>query len=169
MSEMELQVNGEMVTLQGVKQSSSSVQFELNGQNYHFRIITSTTGSQLLQQEVAENMWRNVPFSSWSVGRQALQVALGDKEARVQKPLPGAVAETATGNARAPMPGQIVEVLVAVGAVLKQGDAVAVMEAMKLQTTLIAGRDGVVEAVLVKAGDKVEEGAEIVQLCNAQK
>jgi len=44
-----------------------------------------------------------------------------------------------------------------------------VMEAMKLQTTLCAGGDGTVEAVLVKVSDLVTDGAELVKIVPAKK
>ncbi|MFN5701121.1 MAG: acetyl-CoA carboxylase biotin carboxyl carrier protein subunit, partial [Betaproteobacteria bacterium] len=45
--------------------------------------------------------------------------------------------------------------------------AVAVMEAMKMEHTLVAPRDGVVEALLYAPGDQVAEGAELLKLAAA--
>ena len=58
--------------------------------------------------------------------------------------------------ARAPMPGSVVAVNVAVGAAVSSGDALLVIESMKLETTIRAWRDGVVEAVHVAQGQSFD-------------
>jgi 3-methylcrotonyl-CoA carboxylase alpha subunit len=68
------------------------------------------------------------------------------------------------GRLTAPMPGKVISVLVKVGDAVKSGQAVAVMEAMKMEHTLNAPRDGVVEELLYAAGDQVAEGAELLRL-----
>ena len=65
------------------------------------------------------------------------------------------------------MPGLVRQVLVKKGDRVKAGQPLIVMEAMKLQTTLVAGGDGVVEAVLVKESEQVAEGAELVRIKGA--
>lgn len=54
-----------------------------------------------------------------------------------------------------PMPGKIVKVLIAEDDEVKQGDALIVVEAMKMQSTYTAAQDAVVEKVHVEAGDSV--------------
>ena len=58
----------------------------------------------------------------------------------------------------APMSGRIVDIMVAVGDSVEQGDAVLVIEAMKMENELRAPRRGTVAAVLVKKGDPVQGG-----------
>ena len=53
------------------------------------------------------------------------------------------------------MPGLVVSLDVEVGREVKAGEAVAVIEAMKMQNLIKAERDGVVKTVGVKAGDSV--------------
>jgi len=55
----------------------------------------------------------------------------------------------------APMPGSIVTVPVAAGQPVKAGATLLSLEAMKMETHLTAERDGVIERVLVKPGDRV--------------
>jgi acetyl/propionyl-CoA carboxylase alpha subunit len=68
------------------------------------------------------------------------------------------------GSIRAPMPGAVVKVLVQAGDAVCLGHAVMVIESMKLETTLRASRDGVVEAVRVAAGDTFERDAVLVEI-----
>jgi 3-methylcrotonyl-CoA carboxylase alpha subunit len=68
------------------------------------------------------------------------------------------------GRLTAPMPGKVVAFLAALGEKVKRGQAVAVMEAMKMEHTLTAPRDGTVEALLYAVGDQVAEGGELLKL-----
>jgi propionyl-CoA carboxylase alpha chain len=67
-------------------------------------------------------------------------------------------------SAYAPMPGQVLKVLVEVGQQVSAGDALVILEAMKMEQTLRAATDGVVEAVLVKQGDVVAPGDRLVEI-----
>ncbi|MBP3826932.1 MAG: biotin/lipoyl-binding protein [Prevotella sp.] len=68
-----------------------------------------------------------------------------------------------TENAlKAPLPGVVVEVKVAVGDTVNAGDTVVVLEAMKMANNLDAEKSGKVTAVLVKAGDSVMEDTPLV-------
>ncbi|KIN73009.1 acetyl-CoA carboxylase biotin carboxylase subunit [Sulfitobacter guttiformis] len=80
-------------------------------------------------------------------------------------PLQQAAGAQGDGNLiEAPMPGLVREVFASVGQVVTMGDRLAVLEAMKMEHSLLAARDGVVAEVLAQAGDQVEAGAALVRL-----
>ena len=60
------------------------------------------------------------------------------------------------GAALSPMPGSVIEVLVAEGQQVARGDVLVVVEAMKMEHRIAADVDGVVSAVKVQAGTQVE-------------
>ncbi len=64
----------------------------------------------------------------------------------------------------APMPGLIAAVKVAAGARVSKGDALVVLETMKMEHVLTAPRDGIVAEVLATAGDQVTDGALLLRL-----
>ncbi len=68
------------------------------------------------------------------------------------------------GRLTAPMPGKVVSFAVKVGDPVKAGQALAVMEAMKMEHTIAAPQDGTVEELLYSPGDQVAEGAELLKL-----
>ena len=68
-----------------------------------------------------------------------------------------------TANAiKAPLPGVITEIKVAVGDDVKAGDVVIVLEAMKMANNLEAEKDGKVTAICVKTGESVLEDSPLV-------
>ncbi len=68
------------------------------------------------------------------------------------------------GSLAAPMPGKVLAMHVKAGDTVQAGQALAVMEAMKMEHTLNAPRAGVVAEVLFAAGDAVPEGAALIRL-----
>ena len=74
---------------------------------------------------------------------------------------------SATGDTNvieAPMPGLVKAVFSTAGQAVQEGDRLAILEAMKMEHSLLAARDGVVAEVLVEEGTQVEAGAALVRL-----
>jgi len=83
----------------------------------------------------------------------------------IPDPLTVEAADTAGGNVvPSPMPGLVRDVFVAPGDHVKKGDRLAVLEAMKMEHTLAAPRDGVVAEVLAVPGAQVEAGVAMIRL-----
>lgn len=78
-------------------------------------------------------------------------------------PAPAAAPAGAT-TVEAPMPGKILNIKVSEGQAVKFGEVVVIMEAMKMETEIVAPADGTVSKILVKAGDSVDTGAALVAL-----
>jgi biotin carboxyl carrier protein len=62
------------------------------------------------------------------------------------------------GELEAPMPGRVTRVAVAVGDLVKRGQELIVVEAMKMENALVAPADGVVKSLSVRVGDMVAPG-----------
>lgn len=93
----------------------------------------------------------------------AASVIAAPPVAEVQKSAPIEKKPVASGKAVvAPLPGVIIGVKVGVGDVVKAGQVVAVLEAMKMENDIQSEFDGTVTAVNVAQGDSVLEGAAIV-------
>ena len=74
------------------------------------------------------------------------------------------VAQQEVGRLTAPMPGKVVSFAVKAGDKVSRGQALAIMEAMKMEHTIAAPADGVVAEILYAPGDQVPEGAELLRL-----
>jgi 3-methylcrotonyl-CoA carboxylase alpha subunit len=71
------------------------------------------------------------------------------------------------GRLTAPMPGRVIAFLAKAGDAVKQGQPLAVMEAMKMEHSITAPRDGTVAELLYAVGDQVGEGGELLRLSAA--
>jgi len=79
-------------------------------------------------------------------------------------------AETAEkGSLRAPLPGTVVSVPVAVGEIVKSGQELLVIEAMKMRHVIRADWAGLVESLLVQAGSTVDVGAVLVVIAEVSR
>ena len=78
-----------------------------------------------------------------------------------------AVAQADTGRLTAPMPGKLLSFAVKAGDVVRRGQPLAVMDAMKMEHTISAPADGTVQELLYAPGDQVAEGAELLRLAVA--
>ena len=75
-----------------------------------------------------------------------------------------AAAAAGEDTALAPMPGTVIMVSVAAGETVGAGQPMVVIESMKMQSEIVALREGVVERVFVAVGDTFERGAPLVAL-----
>ena len=82
-------------------------------------------------------------------------------KAAAPAPAPVAVGST---KVVAPMPGKIVDIKVSAGQAVKEGEVVAILEAMKMENEVVAPSAGTVASINVTAGSAVETNDVIVTL-----
>lgn len=104
------------------------------------------------------------------LGQNAAPVQRNAAPAKAAAPAPAAAPTPAAAPAaggttiEAPMPGKILDIKAAPGQAVKYGQPVIIMEAMKMETEIVAPADGTVSQILVKTGDAVETGTAMVVL-----
>ncbi|NLE69798.1 MAG: biotin/lipoyl-binding protein [Clostridiales bacterium] len=108
-----------------------------------------------------------VDGQEYEVGIEALSgEELSAPKAAPAAPAKPAAAAAAGGEAvNSPMPGTILAVNVKAGDAVKKGQALMILEAMKMENEINAPKDGVVAAVHVSKGQAVESGS---LLCTLQ-
>ena len=89
--------------------------------------------------------------------------------APIARPRPAAVAAkpaakpaAAKGGVKSPLPGVILDIKVKEGDVVKTGQTVIILEAMKMENSINADRDGKITAIKVSKGESVLEGTDLV-------
>ena len=93
---------------------------------------------------------------------QPYEVRLEDERERALANLAGGGHESGDATIKAPMPGLVVNIPVAVGDAVERGQTVAVLEAMKMENDLGAPRQGVVKEIKVATGQAVNQGQPLV-------
>lgn len=97
---------------------------------------------------------------------QPAQAAAPQQKSQPAQPAPAAPAAAAGSGSpvKSPLPGTITSVNVKVGDVVKEGDTVVVLEAMKMQNNIESEFSGTVTSILVNQGDSVLEGAVLLTI-----
>ena len=120
---------------------------------------------------VAKNYLTNIKKKAYEAKMAALaaeQEKKASEAAKVEaaKPAePKVVAQPITGNVvEAPLPGRVIEILVKVGDEVKVGQAVVVLEAMKMENSITSNYHGTVKQILVSSGDAVAANAALVEI-----
>jgi biotin carboxyl carrier protein len=85
-----------------------------------------------------------------------------NEEALLHESLKAGGGMGAGDNLSSGMPGKIVKIFVKPGDVVKQGDPLLIMEAMKMENEMRAAADVTVKEILVKEGENVESGAVLI-------
>ena len=117
-------------------------------------ILQTSDGKSKAMNTCTQRRWKPILFT-----------AQGATKITVLNPfLQAAESTAATGRLTAPMPGKVVSFAVKSGDTVKAGQALAVMEAMKMEHTIAAPQDGTVAELLYAPGDQVAEGAELLTL-----
>lgn len=147
----------------------SKYEYTVNGVDYNVEIesienniaVVTVNGKTFeIEMKEAFKAPRHIEKPQASAAPKAAP-APAPKAAPVAAPAPAPASANGT-KVTAPLPGTITEVKVAVGDVVKTGDTVVILEAMKMQNNIEAECDGTITAISVKQGDTVLEGSTLV-------
>jgi biotin carboxyl carrier protein len=134
-----------------------------DGQAHLLQLLTHTDGSQR-----AITPWGEVELVSARRGVELWADLPGRRlTARVERARPasaGASSAAAAGAVQAPMAGKLLRLEVRVGDTVKAGQALAVIEAMKMENELVAPLDGVVVELGASAPCAIEKGALVARI-----
>jgi 3-methylcrotonyl-CoA carboxylase alpha subunit len=136
---LQLALNGQLMSL-NIEPAADGLLVTLNGQRAHLQVYRLGEQVHLFGAD------------------GATQITVIDLLAHA------GVAQQEAGRLTAPMPGKVVSFAVQAGDKVSRGQALAIMEAMKMEHTIAAPADGVVAEILYAPGDQVQEGAELLRL-----
>jgi biotin carboxyl carrier protein len=133
--------------------------------------FTVQVGTQSLAVEVLDRNWPMVVLvngKAIEVARQGERGFSADGRARTATRAANAAARersgAGSGSVVAPMPGRVLRLLCAVGDHVARGQALVVLEAMKMENEQVANAAGVVREVLVREGESVDAGAKLIRI-----
>jgi propionyl-CoA carboxylase alpha chain len=81
-----------------------------------------------------------------------------------RKMLAAQASESSVVQLKAPIPGTVIEVLVQTGDVVKAGDTLLILEAMKMQNAILASAKGIIKMIYVKQGDSINQRDLLIEL-----
>lgn len=145
-------INGEEIKVSNYSLKDGTVSFTLNSKNYEYQNLGFRDG--LLIE--GNNHRFNSHIGSTKDGEQivmahGLEARLSSGK-RVKK-------QTVSGSLNSPMPGKIFKVIKNVGEEVKKGDTILILEAMKMEHSIRADKDGVVKKIHFQVGELVQGGA----------
>ena len=163
-----VEINGERVHVE--LDGSHAI---VNGER-HAVNLQAVSGTPVRLVRIGEAMHRVTSRRQPQTGRGAYTLDVDgfryealalDERTRTIRDL-SAKSEAASGPAplKAPMPGLVVRIAIAVGDTVAAGQALVVVEAMKMENELRAAAPGVVTAIRAVQGTAVEKGALLVEL-----
>jgi biotin carboxyl carrier protein len=159
----EIIINNEKVSYDLVRQADGSLLIRLGEESF---TIGSWEKSNLkaLKRVIVQgkniNLWKAGEWTSFA--DTLVQVKSTREQSRNKK------GSAEQGGMISPMPGKILKVMVKVGQSVKAGEGLLVMEAMKMEHTIKANADGVVEEIHCEAGKLVDGGVELVSLASEE-
>ncbi len=123
-----------------------------------FSLIVDNASHEILVEDDVDHM-------SVTVGGELFNIVVQDQwEWRLSNIQRKDVAASGEMTVKAPMPGSVLSVGVAVGDRVVRGTGLMILSAMKMENEIRSPRDGVIVTVHVAAGDKVEQKANLVTI-----
>ena len=152
----EILYKGEKIILEKFSNNEEGISFELNGRPFSFKkgrvegsLRTLFNGDEKVSGHVCHN---NVIFNGIDLAIE--KVKRGKKKS----------SDGDGGGMTSPMPGKILKINVSQGQEVKKGDSLLVMEAMKMEHTIKADKDGLVKTLFFGEGDQVDGGVDLVEI-----
>ncbi len=163
MSQYKFKINGNEYNVEINSISGDSAVVTVNGIQYSVEsgVAACTAAAGTIAQAPAVQSPAPAPVQAAAPAAAPAPAPAAETSAPAAAPAPAA------GKGKpvpAPLPGVIIEISVKPGDVVKQGQQVAVLEAMKMENVIEATHDGTVTAINVSKGDSVLEGAPIVTI-----
>lgn len=125
-----------------------------------FHILKNNTP---YQAEIIETDFINKTYTV-KVNNSTYTVAIANALDMLIKEMGFEVGASKQVNAiKAPMPGLILEISVEVGQEVKENDPLLILEAMKMENSILSPRDGVIKSITMTKGAAVEKGALLIE------
>ncbi|MES2526853.1 MAG: biotin/lipoyl-containing protein [Bdellovibrionota bacterium] len=152
-------INGQEVTVNDFRKNAEFVSFELNGKKYDYKLI-SKEGAEI----IFEGQGR-IKANAAKPNRdgETLVMVLG-REGTIYVAGKTAKKAVATGSLVSPMPGKIFKVIKEVGSSVVKGEAILILEAMKMEHSIRADKDGKVKKIMFKTGELVQGGVILAEV-----
>lgn len=158
--EKKFTINGQEVTAQDFRKDQTSVSFKLNGKEYHYHLLAKDAQELVLQGEkrFKANVGRQNRDGESVVMALGREASLSTAGKKLKKAGGGA------GSLTSPMPGKIFKIVKEVGSEVVKGETILILEAMKMEHSIRADKDGKVKKIMFKTGELVQGGVTLAEV-----
>jgi len=149
-----IEINKEIVEVDVLNQTDDSIEFIFEGEKYLFDLKEKKAQTIILSKANEQGFAHVFESSVFTQGR----------EFQIQKPEVHQKKKNREGaDLISPMPGKIFKILKSQGDV-KTGETILILEAMKMEHSIKAPKDGRIKKILFKEGDLVQGGVDLVEM-----
>lgn len=153
-------INGQEYKVQNYKATAETVSFTLDGKVFEYHLISKDGFEMILDRGGRFKATVGTPSKEGESmvianGREAKAMVAGKK---VKK------AGAHAGSLTSPMPGKIFKILKDVGAEVKKGEPILILEAMKMEHSIRSDKDGKVKKIHFKTGELVQGGVNLAEV-----
>jgi biotin carboxyl carrier protein len=146
----DLKITGNEASIQFEKIDANTFSILIENKSYNAELISLDTATKTACIKVNGNKYDLVMKDQYDDLLKSLGIDAG--------------AAKKINDIKAPMPGLVLKVLVKDGDIIKKGDNLLVLEAMKMENSIKAPADATIKAVKIIAGDKVEKNQVMILL-----
>lgn len=153
-------LNGQEIKVQDYKSTPEGVSFVYNGKSFSYRLVSKDGHEMILDNNGRFKAAVSTPnkdgeFIVMARGHEAIGSSGGKKTKKA-----GAHA----GGLTSPMPGKIFKVLKETGSEVKKGEAILILEAMKMEHSIRSDKDGIVKKINYAVGALVQGGVTLAEV-----
>jgi len=148
-------INGSEVKVLDFKHTGDTVTFTYEGKNYFYSLI-SRDGHEMILDDKGSRF--KVAVGTPNQDGETMVIAAGREGVVSEAGKKIKKAKRHVGSLASPMPGKIFKVIKAVGDEVKKGEAILILEAMKMEHSIRSDKDGKVKKIFFQVGQLVQGG-----------
>ncbi len=165
---VEIKVGDRMAWVTLLKQDENLLEIDIDGKVYKIDLMYSADGTFSILEGGRSHNIELVPtapkkYTAYTL-YETFNVEVIDAEARYLLNRNTNVMASADNNIISPMPGKVVKILVKEGDMVKEGDVVIIISAMKMESEYKAPKNGTIKKVNVKDEDTVDSNQVLIEL-----
>lgn len=154
-------VNGKEVAVEDFQQADNQLSFMFSGKKYSYSLVSRDGMSMILDESgVRLNAAVSTPNSDCEAmvianGREGIVSEAGKKMKKAGAP---------AGGLTSPMPGKIFKIIKEAGSEVLKGEAILILEAMKMEHAIRSDKDGKVKNIFFQVGQLVQGGVVLAEV-----
>jgi 3-methylcrotonyl-CoA carboxylase alpha subunit len=156
--EKKLLIGENEVSLNIIKLTDTEVNFDFEGENFSCRLLNKNNGDYFMSINGHSFSVSVTNFENKGM-KQIFSKGFEEYIKLFPKAMGSSSKGAAAGSLESPMPGKIFKVLKKAGETVKVGETILILEAMKMEHTIKATKDGCIEEIFFHEGEQVTGGA----------